>query len=62
MKIVVLDDYQGIAGEFADWDSLGAEIHTITRHVSDLRELHDLLYDAPSSSPCANEPHSPGIF
>lgn len=47
MKIVVLDDYQGIAGEFADWDSLGAEIHTITRHVSDFRELHDLLYDAP---------------
>lgn len=46
MKIVVLDDYQGVAGDFADWDSLGAEVHIITRHVSGEKELHDLLYDA----------------
>lgn len=47
MKIVVLDDYQDVAGEFADWDSLGAEVHTVTRHVTDEKDLKDLLYDAP---------------
>lgn len=47
MKIVVLDDYQDVAGEFADWDSLGAEVHTVTRHVTGEKDLKDLLYDAP---------------
>lgn len=47
MKIVVLDDYQDVAGEFADWDSLGAEVHTVTRHVTGEKDLKDLLYDTP---------------
>lgn len=47
MKIVVLDDYQDVAGEFADWDSLGAEVHTVTRHMTGEKDLKDLLYDAP---------------
>lgn len=30
MHVAVLDDYQGRAHEFADWDSLGAAVHFFT--------------------------------
>lgn len=41
MKIAVLDDYQDIARELADWDSLGAEVDVLTEHIAD----HDALVD-----------------
>lgn len=34
MRVAVLDDYQGRAHEFADWDSLGAAVHFFTEPIS----------------------------
>jgi phosphoglycerate dehydrogenase-like enzyme len=39
MKIAVLDDYQNVALDFADWDSLGAEIEVFDEHIADTDEL-----------------------
>lgn len=39
MKIAILDDYQNVALEFADWASLDAEIEVFTTHVADADEL-----------------------
>jgi phosphoglycerate dehydrogenase-like enzyme len=33
MQIVVLDDYQQVASSHADWDSLGAEVTFLDRHL-----------------------------
>lgn len=33
MRIVVLDDYQQVASSYADWDSLGAEVTFVDRHL-----------------------------
>lgn len=33
MRIVVLDDYQQVASTYADWDSLGADVTFIDRHL-----------------------------
>jgi phosphoglycerate dehydrogenase-like enzyme len=33
MQIVVLDDYQRVAAKHADWDSLGAEVTFLDRHL-----------------------------
>jgi phosphoglycerate dehydrogenase-like enzyme len=33
MQIVVLDDYQQVAAGHADWDSLGAEVRFLDRHL-----------------------------
>lgn len=36
MKCVVLDDYQGVATEYADWQSIpGLQVHTVQEHVLD---------------------------
>lgn len=35
MRIVVLDDYQQVAGEFADWSGLDADIEFISRPIVD---------------------------
>ena len=35
MRIVVLDDYQQVAGEFADWSGLDAEVEFISRPIVD---------------------------
>lgn len=43
MKIAVLDDYQDIARELADWDSLGAEVDVLTEHIADPDALVDRL-------------------
>jgi phosphoglycerate dehydrogenase-like enzyme len=44
-KAIVLDDYQGIARECADWDLLGGrvEVDFMTTHVHDELELAQLL-------------------
>jgi len=34
-RVVVLDDYQGVALEYADWDVLGAEISVIREPIAD---------------------------
>ncbi|PRX46106.1 phosphoglycerate dehydrogenase-like enzyme [Prauserella shujinwangii] len=39
MRIAILDDYQNVALELADWDSLGAEVEVFTEHVADRDEL-----------------------
>jgi phosphoglycerate dehydrogenase-like enzyme len=39
MKIAILDDYQNVALDCADWDSLGAEIEVVTSPISDTDEL-----------------------
>ncbi|PXY19211.1 D-2-hydroxyacid dehydrogenase family protein [Prauserella muralis] len=39
MKIAILDDYQNVALELADWASLGAEIEVFTEHIADHDEL-----------------------
>ncbi|SFB22289.1 Phosphoglycerate dehydrogenase [Amycolatopsis marina] len=39
MKIAILDDYQNVALDFADWDSLGAEVEVFTEHIGDQDEL-----------------------
>ncbi|MCH6472172.1 D-2-hydroxyacid dehydrogenase family protein [Sinomonas terrae] len=33
MRIAVLDDYQGVAAGFADWDSLGADVTFFSEHL-----------------------------
>ena len=33
MQIIVLDDYQQVAAKHADWDSLGAEVTFVDRHL-----------------------------
>lgn len=39
MKIAILDDYQNVALEFADWKSLDADIEVFTSHIADHDEL-----------------------
>jgi phosphoglycerate dehydrogenase-like enzyme len=39
MRIVLLDDYQGVALRCADWESLGAEVRSVDRHIDDHDEL-----------------------
>ncbi|GAB2966945.1 D-2-hydroxyacid dehydrogenase family protein [Amycolatopsis acidiphila] len=39
MKIAILDDYQNVALEFADWTSLDADIEVFTSHIADPDEL-----------------------
>ncbi|WP_019810566.1 D-2-hydroxyacid dehydrogenase family protein [Saccharomonospora halophila] len=40
MRIAILDDYQNVARDLADWDSLGAaEVTVFTDHVADRDEL-----------------------
>lgn len=46
LRVVVLDDYQGVAHEFADWGSLNAEVVFADRHINDEDELTALLHDA----------------
>ncbi|MCP2238734.1 D-2-hydroxyacid dehydrogenase family protein [Prauserella halophila] len=43
MKIAILDDYQDIARELADWDSLGAEVDVLTEHIADSGALVERL-------------------
>src|SRR5699024_5670807 len=39
MRIAVLDDYQQVAADFAEWDSLGAAVDFFTQHIADRDEL-----------------------
>jgi phosphoglycerate dehydrogenase-like enzyme len=38
-RVAVLDDYQGVARRFGDWDSLDAEVEVFTRHYDDIAHL-----------------------
>lgn len=46
MRIVVLDDYQQVAGTFADWSGLDAEVEFIDRPIVDDDELVQVLSGA----------------
>lgn len=39
MRIAILDDYQNVALEYADWGSLNAEITVFTEHIPDTDEV-----------------------
>ncbi|GAA4618731.1 D-2-hydroxyacid dehydrogenase family protein [Saccharopolyspora hordei] len=39
VRIAVLDDYQGVAAEYADWDSLPAQVEFFHEHIADPDEL-----------------------
>ena len=39
MRIVVLDDYQNVASEYADWQALGAEVEFVSRPMRDTADL-----------------------
>ncbi|WP_028661413.1 D-2-hydroxyacid dehydrogenase family protein [Saccharomonospora saliphila] len=39
MRIAILDDYQNVALDLADWDSLRAEVLVFTDHIADPDEL-----------------------
>lgn len=43
MKIAILDDYQNVARDLADWDSLDGEVIVFTEHIADQQELVDRL-------------------
>ncbi len=45
LRVVVLDDYQGVAMEFADWDRLGPELEltVVNRHIADEQSLLEVL-------------------
>jgi phosphoglycerate dehydrogenase-like enzyme len=47
MKIAVLDDYQGVARDWASWSDLGpdAEVVSFDRHLRDIDEAQRLLAD-----------------
>jgi phosphoglycerate dehydrogenase-like enzyme len=38
-RVAVLDDYQGVAHRFGDWDSLDAEVVVFTEHYDDIGHL-----------------------
>ncbi|MFP3397788.1 D-2-hydroxyacid dehydrogenase family protein [Brevibacterium sp. H602] len=46
MRIVVLDDYQQVAGKFADWSGLDAEVEFIDRPIVDDDDLVQVLSGA----------------
>lgn len=46
MKIAILDDYQNVALELADWKSLDAEIEVFTSYLGDTDELVERLAGA----------------
>ncbi|GAA1524031.1 D-2-hydroxyacid dehydrogenase family protein [Brevibacterium permense] len=46
MRIVVLDDYQQVAGKFAEWSGLDAEVEFIDRPLVDDADLVQVLYGA----------------
>ena len=46
MRIVVLDDYQQVAGEFADWSGLDDDIEFISRPIVDDDDLVKVLHGA----------------
>jgi len=46
MRIVVLDDYQQVAGTFADWSGLDAEVEFIDRPIVDDEDLVQVLSGA----------------
>ncbi len=35
MRCIVLDDYQNVAGTFADWSGAGVELVSLTEHIAD---------------------------
>ncbi|GAA1531449.1 D-2-hydroxyacid dehydrogenase family protein [Brevibacterium picturae] len=39
MRIVVLDDYQNVASNYADWQALGAELEFVSRPIRDTEDL-----------------------
>ncbi|MBB4684672.1 D-2-hydroxyacid dehydrogenase family protein [Amycolatopsis jiangsuensis] len=43
MKIAILDDYQNVALGYADWDSLGADLHVFTEAFGDQDETAERL-------------------
>lgn len=45
LRVVVLDDYQGVAMESADWDRLGPELEltVVNRHIADEQSLLEVL-------------------
>jgi phosphoglycerate dehydrogenase-like enzyme len=46
LKVAVLDDYQNVAGKFADWSAIkDAEVKVFTDHLSDPVALADRLKD-----------------
>jgi phosphoglycerate dehydrogenase-like enzyme len=49
VRIVVLDDYQGVAAEMADWSLAGPDIELVSveRHIDDEAELAAALAGAP---------------
>ena len=46
-RIAILDDYQGVAMQMADWDSLpdGCQVEVFHDHVADIAVLADRLRD-----------------
>lgn len=46
MRIVVLDDYQQVAGRFADWSGVDAEVEFISRPIADDDDLVQVLAGA----------------
>ncbi|MGJ7559404.1 D-2-hydroxyacid dehydrogenase family protein [Brevibacterium casei] len=46
MRIVILDDYQDVSQDFADWSVLDADIDVVTRPVTDTADLESLLAGA----------------
>ena len=43
IRIAVLDDYQGIAADFADWNRLAADVEFFSDHLEELDALVDRL-------------------
>ncbi|RKT86331.1 Lactate dehydrogenase [Saccharopolyspora antimicrobica] len=39
IRVAVLDDYQGVARDYADWDSLPAQVEFFHEHIADQAEL-----------------------
>ncbi|MDT7680403.1 MAG: hypothetical protein QOG57_713, partial [Pseudonocardiales bacterium] len=39
MRIAILDDYQDVAGELADWDSLKAKVEVFHDHFPDVETV-----------------------
>ena len=48
MRVAILDDYQGVAQQFGDWDAVGAlvEITAFSDHLADEAALAGRLHDA----------------
>ena len=62
-RIAVLDDYQGVALDMADWSQVSAQAEVVVfdDHLSDADAVADRLGGSMSSAPCGSARPFPAV-